>query len=108
MPAKTKTTEGVSIGVEDSVPTRTRGRSYDALTIAVRDELLASNEDQKARSFSNVEPEKREEMGRRVRSAANAIGDDFEVNTIYDPDEKKLYFGPKSVIKKLQDQKKAS
>lgn len=98
-------TAGLDFDTEDSVPIISRGRGLDAQTVAIRDQLLASQKDGKARSFKNVDAEGdngRETWARKVRSAAKAAGG-MKVSTIYDAEAKKLYWGPDEVIKKLQN-----
>lgn len=100
-----KTDTGISFEVEEDVPKRNRGRQVDAETQAIVKELEKSAKDGKARSFKNVEEDDRETWARKVRSAARRTlnGKGMAVNTVYDPDQKKLFWGPSNVIKTLQN-----
>jgi hypothetical protein len=98
---------GLTFEVEESIPKVGRGKPADPQTLQIRDELEKSRKDQKARSIKGVETkEQREEWARKVRAAGDKCSPAMKTNTIYAPEEKKMYFGPQEVIVALQKKMK--
>lgn len=94
---------------ETTVPPRTRGRQFDPQTLQLKEQFLASEKDGRARSIMNVKTQdERNEWGRKLRSAANAIDPEYKIETRWDRENNKLVFGPEDVIKKLDEAQKAN
>lgn len=107
---KTKTdapASGLTFEVEETIPKVGRGKPADPQTLQIAAELEKQRKDKKARSIKNVTTkEQREEWARKVRAAGDKCVPPMKTNTIYAPDEKKMYFGPQEVITALQQKMK--
>lgn len=94
-----------SMEVEESIHVPLRGRGLDPDVIKIREELEKMLTEGTARSFPNVEADKREFYARKVRSAGamktESLGEEIKVTTRYDKNTKKLIWGPDSVLKAL-------
>lgn len=102
--AKAKSDEGgLTFQVEETIPKVGRGKPADPQTLQIAAELEKQRKDKKARSIKGVNTkEQREEWARKVRAAGDKCVPPMKTNTIYAPDEKKMYFGPQEVIADLQ------
>ena len=92
--------------VVEKVTLPRRGRGVDPDTIAIRKVLVQQMEEGTARSFSNVDKEKRETFARKIRAAGKLTnqGDEkgeIKVSTRYDESAQKLIWGPESVLDAL-------
>ncbi len=103
---KVKTDDDFQMEVEESVPKTTRGRAFDPQTLKIKDELEKQLQDRRARSFKNVEKDDRENWARKVRAAGKSLG--ISTATIFDPQAKKLYWGPEDVINELRKAQKVA
>jgi hypothetical protein len=96
-----------SMEVVEKVTLPRRGRGVSEDVIAIRAELVKQLEAKTptARSFQNIEKDDREVVARKIR-AAGALTDrddkgEIKVSTRYDASNKKLVWGPESVLNQL-------
>ena len=103
----TKTTPAPSLldamEVVDHLDVPMRGRTVSADTVLIREQLEECELEGKARSFTGVTKETRENFARKIRAAATMKGKPtIKVGTRFIESEGKLIWGPQSVLDQLQ------